>query len=91
MLVNIGNGVADGSDAFGVFVADLGFEFLLERHDDFDEIKGVGIEITNELSVHRHLVLVDAKTLGHYAADALIRGRQSNHLPPGSRSSAYRM
>jgi hypothetical protein len=84
MLVNIRNGVTDGSDSFRVFVADLGFEFLLQRHDDFDQVEGVGVKIANELSLKGHLVFVDAKTLGHYAADALISGRQPYHLPPSS-------
>src|SRR5215207_863268 len=61
MLVNILHRIGDGADILSILVLDLEVELLLHCHDDFDEVQRIGIEIADELGVHRYLVFVDAE------------------------------
>jgi hypothetical protein len=47
-LVDVFDGVADGADALGVLVGDLGSELLLEAHDELDQVERVGVQVVDE-------------------------------------------
>ena len=47
----------------GLVVFDLEVEFLLHRHDHFDEIEGIGIQVRDEFGIHRHLVFINPEAL----------------------------
>jgi hypothetical protein len=71
MLVDVGHGVADGADLLRVLVLDLEIEFLLERHDDLNEVQRVRVEIADELGFGDHLFIVDPETLSDDALNSL--------------------
>src|SRR3954471_4257959 len=48
VLADVVNGVLHGANFFGVLVGDLDVEGLLEGHDQFDGVEGVGAEIVHE-------------------------------------------
>src|SRR5215203_1206541 len=51
MLVDVVDGVLDGGDLLGVFVRDLDVEFLLDQHDQLDDVEAVGPEVVDERSI----------------------------------------
>ena len=63
MLLNVFYRIANGANVLGIFVLDLKVEFLLHRHDDLNEIKRIGVQITDELSAFNNLIGIDAKSL----------------------------
>src|SRR5262245_25479046 len=56
LLLDVADGVADRRDLLGVLVGDLEAELLLERHHELDGVQGVGVEVLDELGLHRDLV-----------------------------------
>jgi len=47
-----------------IIVADLNTELLLDRHDQFDQIERVGIQILCKVRTGDNLALIDAQLLG---------------------------
>src|SRR5215204_3060015 len=82
MLVDILHRIRDGADVLGILVLDLEVEFLLHRHDDFDQIERIGVQIADELGVHCHFVFVDAEPVGDNYANALKRRSHPRSSPP---------
>ena len=56
--------LADGRDLLRIFVRDLDPEWILELHDQLDEIEGVGVEILLERGLLREIALVSSELLG---------------------------
>src|SRR5689334_4190071 len=50
-------------DFFCIFVRDLKFEFFFQGHDQFNQVKGVGIEIFGKRSAGDNLTFFNAKLL----------------------------
>src|SRR5918995_1039840 len=82
VLVNILHRIGDGADILGILVLDLEIELLLHRHDDFDQIERIGVEIADELGVHRYFIFVDAEPIGDDSANALKRRSHPRSSPP---------
>src|SRR5829696_1111098 len=82
MLVDILHRIRDGPDIFGILILDLEVELLLHRHDDLDQIERIGIEIADELGVHRYFVFVDAESVGDDYTNALKRRSHPQSSPP---------
>ena len=62
-LVDVFDGVADGSDPLRVLVGDLRPELLLEAHDQLDEVEGVGVQVVDERRLGLDFFFVDAELL----------------------------
>ena len=62
----------DGPDLLGILVGDLGPEFLLETHDQLDQIEGVGVEVVDERRLGLDLLLLDAKLLDDDLLEPLV-------------------
>src|SRR5919112_1644326 len=82
MLVDILHRIGDGADILGILVLDFEVELLLHRHDDFNQVERIGIEIADELGVHRYFVFVDAEPVGDDHANALKRRSHPRSSPP---------
>src|SRR5215207_5883258 len=82
VLVDILHRIGDGADVFGILILDLEVELLLHRHDDFDQIERIGVEIADELGVHRYFVFVDAEPVGDDHTNALKRRSHPRSSPP---------
>jgi hypothetical protein len=64
VLVDVARRVAHGGDLLRrVIVGDLDPEFLLEGHDQFDDVQAVGAQVVDEIGVLRHLLGLDAEML----------------------------
>jgi len=59
MLEDILDGIAYGFDPFGVFIGNLQLELFLERHDQLDQIKRIGIEVFLEARARHYLGFLD--------------------------------
>src|SRR5262245_49471373 len=75
LLLLVGDDVvdrlADGRELAGVLVRDLEPELILEVHDDLDEVKRVGAEITLDRRLFGDLALLDTELLGQRALHLL--------------------
>src|SRR5262245_42383308 len=80
VLFDEADGITNGANVFRFLILDLGVEFLLHGHDDFNQVQGIRVEIADKLSVHRHFVLIHTKALRDNAANTLINRRQRTHL-----------
>lgn len=63
LIFDIGNGIANRGDFFGIFVGDFEFERFFERHDEFDDVERVGPKVIDERRFVIHLALVHAELL----------------------------
>ena len=72
LILDVFYGVLHGGDLFGVFVGNLQFERLFERHDEFDDIQRIGAQIVNERRVVVHLALIDAELLDNNLLHLLL-------------------
>ena len=54
-------------------------ELLLQRHDQFDCVQGVGAQILDELGVGRYLVRIDAQLFDNNVFYSLFRSLFSSH------------
>src|SRR5687767_3968381 len=63
VLIDIGDGVVDGSDLLGRVVGNLDAELFLEGHDQFDDVEAVRAEIVDEARFFGDLFGLDAKML----------------------------
>src|SRR5262249_30101145 len=63
MLLNVVSRLTDRGNLLGVFVADLELELLLQRHDQLDEIKRIGIQVLSEGWFFGHLGLVNTELI----------------------------
>src|SRR5215217_4974388 len=82
VLVDVLHRIRDGTDVFGILILDLEVELLLHRHDHFDQIERIGVEIADELGVHRYFVFVDAEPVGDDHTNALKRRSHPRSSPP---------
>src|SRR5829696_7219076 len=82
VLVDILHRIGDGADILSILILDLEVELLLHRHDDFDQIERIGVEIADELGVHRYFVFVDAEPVGDDHTNALKRRSHPRSSPP---------
>src|SRR5437867_4951878 len=80
-LLNVLHRVTDALDPFGFLIGDLRPEFLLETHDELDEVERVRVEVVYEGCFHRHVALVDAELLDddllQLVEDLLLGRRQA--------------
>jgi len=63
LVFDVGDGVADRGDLFGVFVGDFQFESFFEGHDEFDDVEGVGAKVIDERCLVVNLALVHTQLL----------------------------
>src|SRR5215208_2241184 len=82
VLVDILHRIRDGANVFGILILDLEVELLLHRHDDFDQIERIGVEIADELGVHRYFVFVNTEPVGDDHANALKSRSHPRSSPP---------
>ncbi|CFN79416.1 Uncharacterised protein [Bordetella pertussis] len=72
MRIDVVNRLLHGSDLFGLFVGDLGLEFVFERHDQFDHVERIGTEVVKEGGLVLDLGFVHAKLFSDDLLDALF-------------------
>src|SRR5580658_10237240 len=61
LVLDVVDGVFDGSDLFGVFVGDINVERFFKRHHQLDDIERVRAKIIHERSVVVHLTFVHSQ------------------------------
>jgi len=76
-----------GSDLFRLFVRNFAFEFVFQRHDQFDRVQRVRAEILDERRFVLDIGFVDAELLGN---DLLDAGSMFSMAPPGTQPAAGR-
>ena len=59
--LNIVDGISNSGDAGGILIRDLDTEFLLEFHEKFDGIEGIGTEVVGEVRGLSDLRLFNAE------------------------------
>jgi hypothetical protein len=72
LVFDVGDGVADRGDLFGVLVGDFQFESFFEGHDEFDNVQGVGAEVVDERCLVIHLAFVHAQLFDDDLLDLLF-------------------
>src|SRR5829696_2124818 len=82
VLVDILHRIGDGADILSILILDLEVELLLHRHDDFNQVERIGVQIADELGVHRYFVFVDAEPVGDDYANSLKRRCHPRSSPP---------
>src|SRR5690606_27050680 len=70
--IDVVNRLLHGGDLFGLFVGDLGLEFIFERHDQLNHIERIGTEVVKEGGLVLDLGFVDAKLFSDDLLDALF-------------------
>src|SRR3990167_5643624 len=80
LLFDVADGVADRGDLLRVLVGDLDAELLLERHHQLHRVEGVGVEVLDELRLHRDLVRPDSEVLADDLPDPLFDWLRHQHL-----------
>ena len=63
--------IPDALELFGILVGNLGFEFLLQCHDQLDGVERVRAQVLDELGLRLDLVLVDAELLDDDFTDSI--------------------
>ena len=63
LVFDVGDGVADSADLFGVFVGDFQFEGFFEGHDQLHDVQGVGAKVIDERCLVVNLALVHTQLL----------------------------
>src|SRR5579883_3339906 len=71
-LVDVLDRLVNRGDLLGILVRNLDLELLLESHHELDRVERVGSQIVHEGGVIGHLLLLDAKLLGHDGFDLLL-------------------
>ncbi len=79
VLVDIVDRILDGRDLLGGVVGNLDPEFLLEGHDQLDDVEAVRAEIVDEARFLGDLVGLDAQMLDD---DLLNAVGSLAHMPP---------
>jgi hypothetical protein len=72
LVFDVGDGVADSSNLFRVFVGNFQFESFFEGHDEFHDIQGVGAEVIDERCLVIDLALVHTQLLYDDLLDLLF-------------------
>ena len=72
MRIDVVDGLLHRRDLLGLFVGDLGLEFLFERHDQLDRIQRVSAEVVDERGFVLDLGLVYAQLFGDDFLDSLL-------------------
>jgi hypothetical protein len=72
LVFDVGDGIADGTDLFGVFVGDFQFEGFFEGHDEFHNVQGVGAKVIDERCLVVNLALVHTQLLYDDLLDLLF-------------------
>jgi hypothetical protein len=57
----IADRLLDGVEFLGVFIRNLDTEFILDRHDQLDDVEAIQSKIIDEICFRRHLVRIDAQ------------------------------
>src|SRR5689334_20390781 len=81
MLHDVVDSVAHGPDALSVVVGDLQLELFLKRHDQFDQVERIGVEVVLEAGTFDHFGFLDAQLLGDDRSQ-LIQDRLSFRSRP---------
>src|SRR5436190_11916767 len=82
-LLDVGEGVADGADLLRVFVGDLDAVFVLEGHDQLDEVERIGFQVIGKGRFGSHFVLVHLQGVGDDVAQS-FESRRIVHMRPHS-------
>src|ERR1051326_1154303 len=72
VFVKVIHGVLHGPNLLRVLVADLDVELFFERHDQFDEIERIGVQVVDEVRFWSHLIFADAQLFGDDFLQALL-------------------
>jgi hypothetical protein len=67
------NGVLDSGDGGSLFLRDLGVEFLLDGHDQFNGVKGVSTKVIDEGGTGDNLVGINAQLLNNDIFDLSLQ------------------
>src|ERR1700756_2380 len=71
-LVDVVDGLVDGSNLLGILVRDFDLEFLLEGHHQLDRVERIGAQVVDERGIVRDLLLLDAQLFGNDGFDLLL-------------------
>src|SRR4029077_15029257 len=72
LFLNVVPRGTDGLDLFSVLVRYLHSVFFLERHDQFDQVEGIRVEVVDDRGVGCDLLGIHAELFGDDALELLV-------------------